>query len=504
MKFFTSIVFALSILCSTTLSAKKIGMDISYAQFMDDGGKAYVEIYFALAGSTIDFAKNKKGLYSGGVEVTVQVQKDSTTIAAEKFLIVSSDLDDTLNASGRYVNQTRLPLDNGDYNLVIDIQDVNEPEEKYILEQGLTIDIGGSEPVASDLVVLDSYKPASKGSIFSKSGYDLVPYVNSGSYYFTENNEKLSFYLEIYNTDKHLGADKPYVVKYYIKQADKAGPIPGMASFSKKEASAVQPVLTGFNINNLPSGNYSLVVEALDGEGQAFVTKTMNFYRKNKVAPLSIDDIETVDYQGTFADRIGGIDSLYKYTQYLYPISSEAERKYQKELLASQDLKKLKRYFFVFWSQRNSLDPESAWLKYYEDVRTVNQLYSSRLRKGYMTDRGRVFLTYGPPDAVDRRQFEPSLPPYELWQYNVIASPYAINQTNKFFVFAEFSRSTNEYQLLHSTAIGELNNRRWKYQLSRGVHGTGGDIDQNNLNSGDDFGSRLNNNLIIQGSQNNR
>ncbi len=479
-------------------------MDISYAQFMDDGGKAYVEIYFALAGSTIDFKKNKKGLYTGGVEITVQIQKDSTTIAAEKFLIMSPETSDTLSTAGTYINQSRLPLDNGEYNIVIDITDVNDSEETYQLVQGLTIDIGGTSPKASDLVILDSYSPASTGSIFSKSGYDLVPMVNSGSYYFTEATEKVSFYLELYNTNLHLGEKEPFMVKYYIKQADKAGPLPGLASFSKKEATSVQPILTGFNIANLPSGNYSIVVEAVDKTGQTFLTKTMDFFRKNNLAPINIEDIETVDYQGSFVDLLGGIDSIYKFTQYLYPISSEAERKYQKEILSQQDVVKLKRYFFVFWSQRNSLDPESAWKAYYEDVRTVNQLYTSRLRKGYMTDRGRVFLTYGKPDAIDRRQFEPGLPPYEMWQYNVIASPYVINQTNKFFVFAEFSRSTNEYQMLHSNAVGELNNRRWKYQLSRGVYGTGGDIDQNTINSGDDFGSRVNNNLIIQGSQNNR
>jgi GWxTD domain-containing protein len=504
MKFFTPIAFVISILCSTTLAAKKIGMDISYAQFMDDAGQAYVEIYYSLASASVDFKQNAKGMYTGGVEILVQIKKDSATIAAEKFRIMSPEYADTVGIEGSYVNQTRFPLPNGEYDIVMDIQDVNEAEEVYQLEQGLTIDIAGTAPKTSDLVMLDSYSKADESSIFSKSGYDLVPLVNSGSHYFTESTEKISFYTEIYNTQKHLGENEPLLIKYYIKERDKAGPIPGMASFTKKESGAVLPVLTGFNISTLPSGNYTIVVEALDKNGQAFVNQSMDFYRKNSIAPISMEDIENLEYQGSFVDRMGGIDSLYKYTQYLYPISSEAERRYQKEILAEQDLVKIKRYFFAFWSQRSRLDPEKEWLAYYEDVKTANQLYTSRLRKGYMTDRGRVFLTYGPPDAVDRRQFEPGLPPYEMWQYNVIATPYVINQTNKFFVFAEFSRSTNEYQMLHSNAVGELNNRRWKYQLSRGAYGTGGDIDQNDLNSGDDFGSRLNNNLIIQGSQNNR
>lgn len=504
MKFFTGIAFALSILSSTSLYSKEMGLDISYAQFMDDEGDGYFEIYFALAGSSIDFKDNGKGKFSGGVEVTVSIMKDSNYVAAEKFLITSPELADTTDHYAIYVNQARFALKNDDYKLIVDLKDINEEQETYKLTQDLTIDVAGKDVGTSDLIILDSYYPAKEGSIFAKSGYDLLPMVNSGSYYFTEAVEKVSFYIEIYNTNTSLGAGEPYAVKYYIKKAENDNLLDQYTSITRKEASPVQPILAGFDISKLPTGNFDLVVEALDKEGKPFLKKSINFYRKNSIAPITLEDVESVKYQGTFADRINQIDSLYLYTQYLFPISSEAEQNYQKSLLAKQNLSDLKRYFFVFWSQRNSLDPESAWKEYYGNVRIVNKKYTSRLRKGYMTDRGRVYLTYGQPDAVVERRFEPGLPPYEMWQYNAIVSPYVINQVNKFFVFAEFSRSTNEYRLLHSTAIGELNNRRWKYQLARGGYGSGGDIDQNSINSGDDFGSRLNNNLIIQGSQNNR
>lgn len=501
MKLLSTIAFAFSILCSSPALAKDIGMDISFAQFMNDEGQGYLEIYFALDGNSIDFKKTANNQFKGGVEVTVQLKDDSTLVAADKFLVSGPELADTSNPLGVYISQTRFPLSKGNYNMLIDLKDINDPSEVYHLEQNIDMKLGGESLQTSDLIMLDSYTPSSDENIFSKSGYDLVPMVSSGSHYFTEGVDDLSFYMEIYNTDKALGKDEPYVVKYFLKNADNNQVLNDYASFSRKKATPVQPVLATFNIADLPTGNFELGVEALDKKGNPVISKNMSFYRKNSVAPISFDNIEDVDYQGTFADRITSIDSLHQYTKYLWPISSEAERRYQKELLAGNNLSKLKRYFFVFWSQRNKLDPESAWISYLEDVKTVNQLYSSRLRKGYMTDRGRVFLVYGKPTTIDQRKFEPSLPPYEMWQYNSISSPYVVNQTNKYFVFAEFDRSTNDYQLIHSTAIGEINNRRWRYHLSRGATGTGGDIDQNTLNTGDDWGSRANDNIIIQGSQ---
>ena len=80
MKSLYFLAFLLGGFMTSTLSAKQIGMNISYAQFMNEEGKAYVEIYFALAGNSIDFAMVNNKEYKGGVQVTVKVLKDSTTI----------------------------------------------------------------------------------------------------------------------------------------------------------------------------------------------------------------------------------------------------------------------------------------------------------------------------------------------------------------------------------------------------------------------------------------
>lgn len=486
---------------SIQLSAKKIGIDISYAQFMNAEDEGYLEIYFALAGNSIDFVKNKANKYQGGVEITAAIKKDSAFIAADKFLLQSHGLDDTLNFAEAYINQVRFPLEKGTYTLVLDIKDINDPSEFYHFDQEFTIELGGADPTTSDLLFLDSYTPAKEGSIFAKSGYDLVPMVSSGSYYFNEAVSTLSFYVELYNTVDALGEDQAYILKYYLENTSNGEVLNKYASFAKKTSSKVEPVLASFNIEKLKTGNYNLVVEALNREGESVIKKSAFFYRKNNTPAFDIKDLADTDVTGTFADLLGGIDSLYLFTKYLFPISTDAERNYQKSLLEERDLKKMKQYFFVFWNQRNEYDPHTEWINYHKRVREVNFLYDSGLRPGYMTDRGRVSLVYGKPDLVEQRKFEPNMPPYEIWRYDQMSSRYLdiVNQSNKIFVFAEFNLSSNEYELIHSNAIGELNDRRWKVTLSGGTIKSD-DLDDNNSQQFDDWGSRINNNVLIQNS----
>ncbi|WP_417591990.1 GWxTD domain-containing protein [Owenweeksia hongkongensis] len=498
---FKSPVFLTLLFCTIQLSAKNIGIDISYAQFMNEKDEGYLEIYFALAGNSIDFVKNNGGKYRGGVEITAAIKQDSAFITADKFLLQSPELSDTINFAEAYINQVRFPLEKGKYILVLDIKDINDPEETYHFEQEFTLELGDAEPTTSDLLFLDTYTPAKEGSVFAKSGYDLVPMVSSGSYYFNEAVSTLSFYVELYNTKDVLGENEPYILKYYLKNASTNKVLNKYASFAKKTSSTVEPVLASFNIEKLKTGNYNLVVEALNRDGETIINKTTFFYRKNSAPSVDFEDLANTDVTGTFADLIGGIDSLYLFTKFLFPISTDAERNYQKSLLVEKDIKKMKQYFYVFWSQRNDYDPQTEWENYRKRVREVNSLYDSGLRPGFMTDRGRVSLVYGKPILVEQRKFEPGLPPYEIWKYDQLTSRYIdiVNQSNKIFVFAEFNISSNEYELIHSNAIGELNDRRWKVTLGGGSIKSD-DLDDNANSGFDDWGSRLNNNILLQNS----
>ncbi len=118
----------------------------------------------------------------------------------------------------------------------------------------------------------------------------------------------------------------------------------------------------------------------------------------------------------------------------------------------------MQQFFLNFWRSRNNADPEAEWYDYKKEVAKVNNDYTTQVRKGYDTDRGRVYLKYGPPNIITESYDEPSAYPYEIWHYYTLGE----NQRNKKFVFYTYDIVTNDFQLLHSDAIGELSNYRWQ------------------------------------------
>ena len=93
-------------------------------------------------------------------------------------------------------------------------------------------------------------------------------------------------------------------------------------------------------------------------------------------------------------------------------------------------------------------------------VTAVNYNYSTPVLYGFETDRGRVYLQYGPPNQLDGNEHDANAYPYEIWQY------YKLNsQSNVKFVFCNADLASNDYKLIHSDAHGELNDPRWRFKI---------------------------------------
>jgi GWxTD domain-containing protein len=72
-----------------------------------------------------------------------------------------------------------------------------------------------------------------------------------------------------------------------------------------------------------------------------------------------------------------------------------------------------------FWEQRNP-NPGSATNKFkeghYRRIAYANEHYASNTRAGWRTDRGHMYILYGPPDEVDSHPAGPPYP-FEEWRY---------------------------------------------------------------------------------------
>ena len=76
--------------------------------------------------------------------------------------------------------------------------------------------------------------------------------------------------------------------------------------------------------------------------------------------------------------------------------------------------------FNAFWKE---LDPtpqtneNELKYEYFRRVDIVDRNYSNGGTRGWRTDRGRIYITHGPPDSIEQHHFESGNPPYEIWEY---------------------------------------------------------------------------------------
>jgi GWxTD domain-containing protein len=273
----------------------------------------------------------------------------------------------------------------------------------------------------------------------------------------------IMFYAEFYNTDKHFGDGGKFVYNIHIQSFETRSILKEYSRAKVEEGKPVVPIMKDLDIRNLPSGNYFLLVELRDENNEVVTTNRLFFQRSNPSIRFNTEDLAAIDPENTFVDEINNLDTLKQYIHYLLPIAMEVDRIFIAKQMNEADLKTCKQYFLNFWQGRDPVQYEEAWNHYYQQVRKVNYIYSTPNELGYMTDRGRVFLKYGPPNIVSESYNEPAAYPYEIWQYYTLAE----SQRNKKFVFYTTDIVTNDFKLVHSDAIGETANYRWQVEIHK-------------------------------------
>jgi len=173
------------------------------------------------------------------------------------------------------------------------------------------------------------------------------------------------------------------------------------AKFQRQKAGPVNVLLASLSIQNLPSGNYNLVVEARDRNNNEILVNKIFFQRHNPDIQMNLEDIESVDVTSTFAEKMTNLDSLRFYVLSVVPVANSLEKQFARNVVKTEDLDKMQKFLYNFWSTRNSDHPDAEWSRYKYEVLKVEEQYKTRIKHGYETDLGRVYLQYGPPNTVD-------------------------------------------------------------------------------------------------------
>lgn len=447
--------------------ARKLSAFFSYATFYSPEQGPYLETYLSIAGQSVNYKLNENKLYQAKVEVILTVKRNDKIVYYDKYNLHSPETNDTLQAINDFLDQQRIKLSEGNYEVTVSLTDKNSEDRSYEVMEKIEVLFPENKISISDIELIESYKATAGENNFSKNGYDLVPLTVN---YFGKDRNTLTFYVEIYNTGKVLGTE-PWLINYYISQHQRTGVVADLTGFSRQQAVPLKGYIAQLPLDALPSGNYELNVEVKNKSNEMLAVEKL-FFQRSSGTLQEEEPVADVNIETTFASQYTNSDSLKEFVSSLHPISNPMEKQFIDNQLASADIVSMQQFLYRFWYRRDKLNPEAAWLSYRAEVMKVNEAYSTRIQKGYKTERGRVYLQYGPPNSIAQYYSEPSAYPYEIWHYYKLE-----NQTNRKFVFYNKNTATNEFELLHSDAKGEIYEPRWEMLLHQRLTQSGVDWD---------------------------
>lgn len=437
------------------VGAQGLQATLDYKMFYAPGKGNFVEVYASFNPFSCELLKMNDG-QQASVEVLYIVRKEERIVDYRKKNITSPVYSDSVFVD--FIDQDRLMVEEGTHELEIQFTDLNKnPKSPVRTFFKFDAEDLSKRVHVSGIQLIEQYTKATDPGPYTKSGYNLLPYIYT---YYPADMVKIAWYAEVYMSEVARKKNETLVLFQYVENATTGVQVENMGKMQKLTPQEVTTCLGAFDIALLPTGDYNLIIEVKNKDKEIVSKRVQAFQRANDITALTEDYVAKSTITGTFVEHITNEDTLNDFIACLRPIGSNNEIALIDKYAKSDDVLSKKQFMYSFWLSRNSTAPESEWLKYKIEVKKVNAAFSTRIKRGYDTERGRVYLKYGPPNQIIDRPNEPSAYPYQIWHYYK-----AGNFSNKRFVFYNPDLVSNDYDLLHSDVFGEYKNYRWEYVL---------------------------------------
>ncbi len=425
--------------------------------FLSSHDTAYVETQFTVDAKNLLFIQQQNKKWEASLEVTLLYIKDSSIVKHLKYILFSEQIDDTTAVNFNLTDLKRVSLPNGNYSVEIYLEDLNNKQLKGFISEGISINNKTDSLSFSDIELVESYNESKSKTIYTKRGYEIQPYTIQ---YYPTALAKLTFYAEIYNTDKYFQLDN-FLTSIYIRESLTGNPVENYKFNSKQTPEKIKVMFSFFDISQLPTGAYFLTIELRNKKNEYVAEQNLYFIRTNTSITFNPSEFDSVKIENDLINNTPN-DSLNFYVQSLNAIASNDEHNYISYFKKSTDYAAMRSFIYKFWVKRNPHEPFIEWLKYKSLVIEAERNFKTQTRHGFDTDRGRIYLQHGTPSDINSSSHEPGTYPYEVWHYYFIPP----NQSDVHFVFYNPDLVSNNYKLIHSDAIGEIKNPRWKFMLN--------------------------------------
>lgn len=446
--------FLLSILTAFTLQfSYAININIDHNTFRNSQ-ESYVELSMYISGSSLTPIVMPDSNVYAAIEVLYIFKQGENIIQFDKFRLNSPSGKRLSN----FVDLKRYALPNGDYQLEVSVTDTQNEKNTYTSSFPIHINYNTDDLAISDIALLASVAAVeNKGNPFEKMGMILEPLPHA---FYNRNYDVIPFYCEIYNSNTINEASFAYT--YTVSTAE------GKVVFSKekkKKSSPLLPLLEHINAKDLPSGEYTLTISLTSTDGNTISSST-TFWRSNPGYDQE-QITKDVEIEGQFVEELS--DKQVEYSlRAIATLVNDRDVEVINYMFRDKNIKAQRMFLLAYWRKKSEVQPQVAYSQFMTVARAVDKEFRSGFRYGFESDRGRVFLKYGRPNTMERREQEMSAPPYEIWTYNSLEET---GQTNVHFIFYNPTLAGDDYQLLHSNALGEHQNPNWERTLYDGIPG---------------------------------
>lgn len=475
MKSLSTIILILLISFASNAQERRLRAYLDNKQFYAPEVGNYVEFHLQFIGYSINY-KGKDGGLIGDLAVTMKISNQDSIVLQDTYRLETPFMKDSLVDD--FYDIRRFPLAPGTYEFELELMDLNSENASLKTSQMLVVTEMSDAISISDIEVAEYASKGDGTSQFFKSGYDIIPRLVT---FYPKELSSIPIYFELYNTDQL--PDSVFAIRQTVTNAGTGVEMMELRQTSRHFTSPVVPFLRELDISTVPTGKFIVSYKLLNRNMLELAEESYEFERSNDGAyELNAADVVL---DPAFQSSITN-DSVGFYLESLIPISSATGVKNIIAVSKSRDGDEARKHIQLYWMATDSEKPYETWMKYKIQVQLVERIYSNNFQEGFETDRGRVYLQYGAPSNIIKRENSTNEYPFEIWVYNEIGK-----FSNKRFIFYNPDLVNNAYRLLHSDMIGELKNQGWQRELAR-RNTTGVDVDNPNGNVEDQFGGNAN------------
>ncbi len=348
-------------------------------------------------------------------------------------------------------NNFSLLLKPGVYSARLTVVDVVSKREGEFFYEKIVVDppvkdvlaVGG-RTFAHLISYVGSDAPASDRLV--RNGYRIM--ANPLGIYGTADSV-MYFYAELYNLQYDAETPSEFQVDYAV-MTESGERQKTLKSVKMVKGGTTAAIAESFDISILPSGNFSLRMIATDLASNQVDTQLTAFWI---ISPSDVEQLAKTALVSDPCDTLSLETRLHLVHYLLNPVERES-------LKGLSDAGK-ERFIAQYWAERDLVSdtPGIKRRELYERYLFSNNFFSVGMENtdGWSTDRGRIFMIYGPWEQRDDIQAPLKGNPFEVWYYHSF-------REGAVFVF-EDKQGFLDYTLVHSNVEGEVYSDYWESRV---------------------------------------